>query len=62
MNKESVQIIGTDINLDSKKVFTFARCGVGFVVITYGLLLLTGHLSKSDDLKSYYNFWQHCAP
>ena len=57
MNKESVKIIGTEVNLDSKKVFNFARCSVGLVVMTYGLLLLTGHLSKSDDLKSYYNFW-----
>ena len=62
MNRESVQIIGSDIHFDSKKVYNFGRCALGLVVMTYGILLLTGHLSKSDDLKSYYNFWQHCAP
>ena len=62
MNKESVQIIGTDIQFDSKKVYSNARSGLGLVVIIFGLLLLTGHLSKDDDLKSYYNFWQHCVP
>ena len=53
MNRESVQIIGSDIHFDSKKVYNFGRCALGLVVMTYGILLLTGHLSKSDDLKSY---------
>jgi len=27
-----------------------------------GFLLITNNLEKEDDLKSYFNFWQHLWP
>ena len=30
--------------------------------MAFGFLLLEGSHSKEQDLKAYYNFWQHLAP
>jgi len=48
--------------VDSKTFYHFGRFGIGLTFLLFGIFILTGHISKSDDVKSYYNFWQHMAP
>jgi hypothetical protein len=58
-----VTIIGTShLKVDSKKLFHFGRFGIGLSFLLSGLFILTGQFSKSDDLRAYYNFWQHVSP
>jgi hypothetical protein len=46
----------------NKKLFHFGRFGIGLTFLLAGVLILTGQFSKSDDLRAYYNFWQHISP
>jgi hypothetical protein len=31
-------------------------------IIGFALLLISGTIRKDEDVKAYYNFWQHLAP
>lgn len=43
-------------------MFHLGRIGLSVTIIGFAFLLLTGTIKKDDDMKSYYNFWQHVSP
>ena len=45
------------IKVDKKKLFTFGKVGFLITFMAFGIMLLSGVIDKSDDLKSYYNLW-----
>jgi hypothetical protein len=60
--REKVTIIGLGIEVESKSVFSLGRIGLSLSLMCFGFMLLSGSISKEEDLKAYYNFWQHYAP
>jgi len=60
--REKIKLIGFGTEIESKKIFNVGRLILGFSLMAFAILLLSGSISKEDDLKSYYNFWQHLAP
>jgi hypothetical protein len=46
-----------DFKIDRKHLFHAGKTGFSVCLILFGLMLLTGIIDKTDDLKSYFNFW-----
>jgi len=60
--REKIKIIGFGTEIECRKVFNFGRIILSFSLMAFAILLLSGSISKEDDLRSYFNFWQHLAP
>jgi hypothetical protein len=60
--REKIAIIGLGTEVESKRVYSLGRIGLSLSLMCFGFMLLSGSISKEEDLKAYYNFWQHLAP
>ena len=57
-----MKIVGTNHSVEPRTLFSFGRIFLSLFILSFAFHLLSGTVSKQDDLKSYYNFWQHLAP
>jgi hypothetical protein len=49
-------------SIDKKALFQIGKNGFIITLMVFGFLLITNTIDKHDDLKAYYNFWQHIWP
>ena len=49
-------------DIDKKSLFSLGKFGFMICLISWGFLMFTNIIDKRQDLKSYYNFWQHIWP
>jgi len=59
---EKIRIIGIGTEVDPKTLFTIGRIGISLSIMCFAFLLLSGKISREEDLQSYFNFWQSLAP
>ena len=49
-------------DIDKKSLFQLGKFGFTICLIAWGFLIFTNLIDKRQDLRSYYNFWQHIWP
>lgn len=56
-----VQFFGIP-KVERKTLFLIGKTGFIITLMILGFLFITNNMEKQDDLKSYFNFWQHVWP
>ena len=50
------------IRIPRKTLYNIGKYGFLLTLLLFSTMLMTGLIDKQDDLKSYYNFWNHISP